>query len=504
MAAPPISLQFSERRPRTAFIETPHTGKAPLKKNWSFYKRTGSVWEDWDHVPPARLALFSRPDLGLKAAQAINTHYEREKALADARLWEQAVSQAQQRQVFARRREANERLEDYAGQERTRSARPNSARAACTARECAQPAIRATAYYALRSRARRADARPAPRPRTRCAPAGRSRLRWLRHTRAGRVRSPPAGRARARARRHGCKGRISPRSARALWASSCRATHTSRVCRSRRPGASCPKARRSAPRRPPSARGGRPCRASGRGRRPACVAGEGCCGSPALGSWALRTGLSYFKNRLDVSLGSQKRWERTRLRQTQTRRPWWARPRLRACLRSRSQPMRPPRSTRSRRRQPMLPPRQPRRRRLSSAVLRHVRPQRPRRRPPRQLRRRPRRPPPRSRRRHPPRARQRRRERPRPHCRGTMRRVLACTTSRSSSSLTGEAQRGRAQPLCGHSHASDQPIINRPEHPSARAPTPPPPTQPSCAQYQALARVCAASDARRGGRDSGG
>ncbi|KAJ1632650.1 hypothetical protein T492DRAFT_19455 [Pavlovales sp. CCMP2436] len=116
-----VEVRYATRHPRTAFIETAHTGTAPLKKNWSYYKRTGSSWEDVDHIPPARLKLFVRPDLGLAAACAINKRYEQEQALADMHGWAQAMNRAKLRQVLAQRREVRERVEDYIGMRRPRT-----------------------------------------------------------------------------------------------------------------------------------------------------------------------------------------------------------------------------------------------------------------------------------------------------------------------------------------------------------------------------------------------
>jgi hypothetical protein len=115
------AIRYATRSMHTAFIETEHTGAAPLKKNWSYYKRTGSMWEDVDHIPPARLKLFVRPDLGYAAARAINKRYEQEQALADMRGWAQAMNRAKLRQALAQRREVRESVEHYIGLQRPRT-----------------------------------------------------------------------------------------------------------------------------------------------------------------------------------------------------------------------------------------------------------------------------------------------------------------------------------------------------------------------------------------------
>lgn len=128
---------FAVRKPRNVFIETQHTGTAPIKKTWSYYKRTGSLWEDIDHIPPARLQHFLRPDLGIKAAQAINKRYEQEQALADMRAWSQALNRAKLRATFAERREARERFEESIGLQRPRTAKPDVHGTALAAKMCA-------------------------------------------------------------------------------------------------------------------------------------------------------------------------------------------------------------------------------------------------------------------------------------------------------------------------------------------------------------------------------
>ena len=137
---------YAVRKPRAVFIESDHTGTAPLRKNWSYYKRTGSLWEDIDHIPPARLQLFLRPDLGYRAAQAINRRYEQEQALADMRVWAQAVNRAKLRRALAERREVRERVEDYVGLRQ----RPRTQQSARAASRCAR----------ARARARRARCSP--------------------------------------------------------------------------------------------------------------------------------------------------------------------------------------------------------------------------------------------------------------------------------------------------------------------------------------------------------
>ena len=116
-----MEIQYSVRRPRTAIIGTVHTGREPLKKNWSYYKSTGSAWDDLDHVPPARLKHFVRPDLGLKAAQAIGRRYEQEQALADTRSWALTVNRAKLREAHAFKRETRERMEAYCGMQSVRT-----------------------------------------------------------------------------------------------------------------------------------------------------------------------------------------------------------------------------------------------------------------------------------------------------------------------------------------------------------------------------------------------
>jgi hypothetical protein len=118
---PATEIRYASRMPRTAFIGTEHTGTAPLTKNWSYYKRTGALWEDVDHIPPARLKLFLRPDLGYKAAQLVTKRYEQEQAFADMRLWAASMNRAKLRQSLLQRREAREQVEDYIGLRRPRT-----------------------------------------------------------------------------------------------------------------------------------------------------------------------------------------------------------------------------------------------------------------------------------------------------------------------------------------------------------------------------------------------
>jgi hypothetical protein len=149
---------YSTRRPRTAIIGTSHSGREPLKKNWSYYKRTGSAWEDLDHVPPARLKHFVRPDLGLKAAQAIGRRYEQEQVLADMRSWALTVNRAKLREAHALKRETRERMEAYCG---VRSVRTGAALSSSASAELAQSGSargRAAPRRAAQRRARSARA----------------------------------------------------------------------------------------------------------------------------------------------------------------------------------------------------------------------------------------------------------------------------------------------------------------------------------------------------------
>lgn len=153
-AAPPEqSIRYATRVPRTAFIDTYHTGTAPLKKNWSYYKRTGNVWEDVDHIPPARLKMFLRPDLGYAAAQAINKRYEQEQALADMRSWAHAMHRARQRQRLAQQRELREQMEEYVGIRRPQQSGSSPSRASSGGASGYAPAARSRAPRAARGRA---------------------------------------------------------------------------------------------------------------------------------------------------------------------------------------------------------------------------------------------------------------------------------------------------------------------------------------------------------------
>mmetsp|Transcript_28430 Transcript_28430/g.62240 ORF Transcript_28430/g.62240 Transcript_28430/m.62240 type:complete len:354 (+) Transcript_28430:176-1237(+) len=84
-----MALTYSD--PNSCFIHGDQTGKQPVAKNWSYYKKnwvTGhpskseAVWNDLDHLPPSRHHLVARPDLAMTAAVRILKRAEQEEVLA--------------------------------------------------------------------------------------------------------------------------------------------------------------------------------------------------------------------------------------------------------------------------------------------------------------------------------------------------------------------------------------------------------------------------------------
>lgn len=71
-------MRWDEVAHRSSFLSGEDTGREPIPKNWSYYKRVGSIWNDIDHVPPSRRRLFLRPDLDERAAQMIGKRHQQE------------------------------------------------------------------------------------------------------------------------------------------------------------------------------------------------------------------------------------------------------------------------------------------------------------------------------------------------------------------------------------------------------------------------------------------